>query len=304
MSRKHELGVGVLVIAAAGILAWMTLRVGAVEVGDRVNATAVFEDAAGLKEGAAVSIAGVEVGTVSSLTVDFDRALVGLSLDPEANIREDVVVALRARSVLGEKYIELVPQSREAELLTSGATLTNTVGQLEIDQLVTQLGPLLDGVDPEKLNQALDPWLEAVAQDPERPARMLGDAETLLSNLREASEDAPALVNEARGTLSEVRTLTREGQKTLDRADAVLSDVEAATSGLPDQADRLPGLLDEVEATVSDTHELVVELNGQTDQIEVILDNLEEIDKWELRRILREEGITVRLKPREIDEDE
>lgn len=303
MSRKRELGVGALVLAAAGLLAWMTLRVGNVQVGDRIEATAVFEDAAGLKEGAAVSIAGVEVGTVTSLTVDFDKARVGLSIDPDAQVRDDVVVALRARSVLGEKYIELLPQDPSAPLLTSGATLTRTEGQLEIDQFVNQLGPLLDGVDPETLDAVLDPWLAALEEDPERPTRMLDDAEVLLRNLREASEDAPAMVSEARGTLSEVRSLAQDGKKTLDRADAVLSDLEDATAELPASAERIPGLLDEVEATVDDTHALVLELNGQTDQVEVILDNLEEIDKWELRRIVREEGVTVRLRPREIEEE-
>ena len=111
------------------------------------------------------------------------------------------------------------------------------------------------------------------------------------------------MVSEARGTLSEVRSLAQDGKKTLDRADAVLSDLEDATAELPASAERIPGLLDEVEATVDDTHALVLELNGQTDQVEVILDNLEEIDKWELRRIVREEGVTVRLRPREIEEE-
>ena len=32
------------------------------------------------------------------------------------------------------------------------------------------------------------------------------------------------------------------------------------------------------------------------DNLETVLDNMSEIDKWELRRLLREEGILVRLK--------
>ena len=220
-------------------------------------------------------------------------------------------MALRSRSILGEKYIELIPVSRDAAPLQDGAVLTETRGQLEIDQLVTALGPLVQGLDPERVDAALDPWLAAMAEDPERPARMLEDAEVALASLRRVSEDAPAMVSEARLTLSEaraavreVRELTDRGELTLDRADALLADLEEAAEGLPAQAERVGGLLDEVEATLGDTHELVAELNGKTGQVGVILDNLEEIDKWELRRILREEGITVHLRAREIEEEE
>ncbi len=303
MSRSHELGVGLLVLGAAGLLGWMSLRVSGVRVGEELHATAVFQDAAGLKEGAAITIAGVEVGRVAALSVNFDKALVELAIDPEAQVREDVVVALRARSVLGEKYIELLPQSPDTPLLVDGALLTNTQGQLEIDQFVTQLGPLLDGVDPERLNAALDPWLEALAEDPERPKRMIEDAEATLANLHEVSGSAPALMSDARNTLGEVRSLTRDARTTMDRADSLLGDLEEATAALPEQAERLPAVLDEVEATVAETHELVSELNDKTDQVSTILDNLEEIDKWELRRILRESGVTVRLRPEEVEEE-
>jgi alpha-ketoglutarate-dependent taurine dioxygenase len=39
-----------------------------------------------------------------------------------------------------------------------------------------------------------------------------------------------------------------------------------------------------------------------TDSIETVLANLSEIDKWELRRLLREEGILVRFKENQVEE--
>ena len=40
------------------------------------------------------------------------------------------------------------------------------------------------------------------------------------------------------------------------------------------------------------------------ERLDRILANVEEIDKWELRRLLREEGIVVRLRPQEVVEDD
>ncbi len=305
VERKHQIGVGLLVIVSSLVLAWMALQVGALSnLGERVEVTAVLDDAAGLTTGAAVSIAGVEVGRVDGLRVDYDQAVVSLSLHPEAEVREDVLVLLRARSLLGEKYIELVPQSRDAAIVQSGAVLTNTHGQVEIDQFVTGLEPLIRSMDPEDLQKVIQPLVLALEEDPERPARMLRDAEATLKNLREASEDAPELVAETRQTLADVRRVSRKAELVADRADRVLGEIEAAAEPLPEATQRLPGLLDEAEATLIAAKEATAVLSDNSERIETILENFEQIDKWELRRLLREEGIVVRFRPSEVEPTE
>ena len=52
--------------------------------------------------------------------------------------------------------------------------------------------------------------------------------------------------------------------------------------------------LAELELTLAD-------LDGAGTKIQTVLDNLTEIDKWELRRLLREEGILIRIRPREVE---
>ena len=67
-SRKHEIGVGILVLVAGGFLAYMSMQVGALRsLGDEVQVTVELADAAGLSDGAAVRIAGVQIGQVMSM---------------------------------------------------------------------------------------------------------------------------------------------------------------------------------------------------------------------------------------------
>lgn len=312
MSRpRYEIGVGLLMLAGAGVLGFMAMKTGAVrEIGDFVEVEAVFDDVAGLKTGAAVAISGIDVGQVTDMAVEFDKARVTLIVKRSAGVRQDAIARVRARSVLGEKFIELEPQSPDAPPLESGDVLTNTRTSVEIDQLVTSLGPMVDGLDPKKLDALLDALVKTLEQDPERVDRMLVDAEALLHNARLASEDAPALVAEARATLGEVRGLTRQaapmvkdGQALMVRVDGVLTEVEAFSGELPGVAERLPGMLDDAALTLEESRELVVVLSGNKDRIEQILMNIEEIDKWELRRLLREEGIKMRVFASEVEED-
>jgi len=53
---------------------------------------------------------------------------------------------------------------------------------------------------------------------------------------------------------------------------------------------------------VADGRLVLGDLKDSTGDIKLVLSNLKEIDKWELRRLLREEGIVVRLRESEVVE--
>lgn len=296
-SRKQEVGVGVLVVVTVALLAFMSLKVGALRgFGDTVRVRVVLADAAGLTEGATVKVAGVDVGRVTALRVDHDRALLDLELDAAAGLRTDAAVQVRARSVLGEKYLALSPQSREAPLLTDGAELVAARGATEIDELVNRLGPLLGAVEPEALQSAIAALVGAINEDPARPARMLRDAETILANGAQASAALPGLVADARRTLDAVDRTVADARPILAKADSAVARLDTTAAALPAAVDDGRALIGDARAAVADSRRVLAAIDSRTAELERILDNLAEIDKWELRRLLREEGIVVRLR--------
>lgn len=86
-----------------------------------------------------------------------------------------------------------------------------------------------------------------------------------------------------------------------DRLDRVLGDVEIASGELPSAANTLPLLLDDARAAITDARALIGAMDESHELVERVLRNLEEIDKTELRRLLREEGIVVRMRPSEVE---
>lgn len=294
---------GVLVLVALGLLAYMALQVGALRgLGKELHVQARMNDAAGLTQGAMVKVAGIDIGRVEGLEIDHDEAIVSMAIEPSAAIRQDAIVRVRARSVLGEKYVELVPGSRDAALLQDGGTLQSARTPVEIDQLVNDLGPLVGAMDPKVLERSLSVLTQALEDDPERLARMLDDAEVLLHNGAQASAELPGLVDETRATLRAVRGAADDARPIVARADRVVAQLEAGTRDLEGTRAEVDGLIADTRVAVKDGGALVARLEDNGDQIERILDNVEQIDKWELRRLLREEGIVVRLKSKEVVE--
>jgi ABC-type transporter Mla subunit MlaD len=136
------------------------------------------------------------VGTVRRLSVEGRRAKITFSLVPEAQVREDAIATIRAKSLLGEKYLDILPQSDSAPLLKTGGQLTTVIETTDIDQLITKMKPVLD----------------TFLGTPQKPG-MLADAAELTRMLRESVAEARATMPE---TLRNVRDLTADLKKMTD----------------------------------------------------------------------------------------
>jgi phospholipid/cholesterol/gamma-HCH transport system substrate-binding protein len=304
-SRKQEIGVGVLVLVAFGLLAFMSIKVGALRnVGQELEVQVLLSDAAGLSDGAAVRIAGVQVGQIQQMDVEHDQARITMAIAKSAGVRDDVKIQVRARSILGEKYLEITPVSKDAPLLAEGATLEVTSPQTEIDELVNSLGPLIRAIDADAVNVAMGRLTAALEDDPDRVVRMFRDVETILSNSAKASGSLEGLMSETRSTLSSVRQISAESRPMIQRSSAIVTKVDTATDKLPQITEDIQVAVSDTRKMIADSHKLIQRLESSAETLETIFENLSELDKWEMRRLLREEGILVRFKENEVKEPE
>ena len=87
-----EAKVGLLVIAGAVILLYMTFAVGKFEFGEQKGyiLLATFDSVAGLDVKASVRMAGVQIGSVVKVGLDDSRALVTMRIDPDVHITRDL----------------------------------------------------------------------------------------------------------------------------------------------------------------------------------------------------------------------
>jgi ABC-type transporter Mla subunit MlaD len=212
-------------------------------------------------------------------------------------VRKDAVARIRARSVLGEKYIELLPG--QGALAESGDVLASEGGSYDIDQLVRALEPVITAIEPELVAEVMASLGAALREDPERVARMFERADVLLGNVTVASEDLPATMREARATLGSARVAADDAQRAIKTAEVVLDRVDRVVIEAEGVA---PEVAADLAAAMKDVRTLSAALEDRTAEIDAIIGNLSEIDRWELRRLLREEGIKVRLKEDEVVE--
>jgi len=135
-----ETGVGaVVLIAAVGFLIY-SLGVGGPGASHGYAVKAKFGQAGALAPGAAVSVAGVKIGTVSTISLDPKNflAVVQLDLDPKTPLPADSTAKITSDGLLGGAHIVIEPGG-STENLKAGGEIENTQGAVDLFGLVGQM---------------------------------------------------------------------------------------------------------------------------------------------------------------------
>ncbi len=134
-----EMSVGVFMVVGLFAIAYLTLNLGGLELfgGDYYKVHASFSSVSGLKSGARVEIAGVQVGKVSRISLIDDQAKVELSLKPEVKIGSDVFASIKTQGIIGDKFVQLAPGAEE-DILKDGDEITETEAAVDLEALISK----------------------------------------------------------------------------------------------------------------------------------------------------------------------
>ncbi len=132
-----ELTVGVFVLLGMACLAYLAINLGKMEVyGDGYQIFAMFDNVSGLKTGATVEIAGVEVGQVNSIQLSpMSQARVGLKLHQGVKVHDDAIASVRTKGIIGDKFVKLSPGSSE-QIIPEGGKIINTESGIDLEELI------------------------------------------------------------------------------------------------------------------------------------------------------------------------
>ncbi|MFN8673807.1 MAG: MCE family protein [Candidatus Sericytochromatia bacterium] len=274
---KNELSLGIFTLVAAGILGYMTLSVGKFQFGPVTNIKVVFDSASGIVKDANVMVAGVEIGKVKKIHLEDNKAVMDVTLNENIKVSKNVKAVVRAKSLLGEKFVEFIPTKSE-DYLKEGDVVKNTVTPVEIDQLITTLGPLmlklgpvLEKVNPQDLTDMFKSFSAALKGKEQHIARIIENTDSLLTffkknqdkfssimtNVNSLSTDANSLINDNKGSINRIVTNTDKLMANFGgRADKLAKRIDIISSNLQDVTNDLqkksPKIIDDVNSITGD----------------------------------------------------
>lgn len=154
---RTEIIVGLFVLIGVACLGYLAIKLGKLEVFGAGGYTVIadFPSVAGLKVGDPVEIAGVKVGRVDSLGLsDDERARLLLRLDDGVKLQEDVIASVRARGLIGDKFVLLMPGASE-KIIPPGGKIRETESPPDIPDLI---GKIVGGDLTSKTEKKDDPF--------------------------------------------------------------------------------------------------------------------------------------------------
>ncbi len=330
MNRTH-IGLGVFVLGTLGLLIWLAQSIGALGSRGGVAYEVRLEHAAGLVANNAVKVAGVEVGRIEKIGVDHDTAVLTLRVDSEIVLHTDATAIVRAKSLLGEKYLQLAPGERESPVLEPGGVIVNVETHFEVDQVLNALQPLLGGEDSiagmlgplaERLAELMD---DATGKDGKPPIitreeidQLVDDVKATSSSVRRMATDNEAdireIVKSTRDLVGDRRiplllaradsisaSLDERLPKLLDRTEAALAKLERLADIVDeDRAKKIGTIIDDATVAMANLRTLSNDLKGLTKTVEPLLEDLGRLasralalDGPTIRQFLQKEGVKV-----------
>lgn len=214
-----ELKIGLMAVIAIALTAVLVIAVGGASgfFWERYSLKTTFDNVQGLKSGAIVRVAGVEVGKVTDVRLTGSTVEVDLSVKKEnqSRITTDSRASIGAMSLLGEPLIDVTPASTGTRL-KDGDTIRSAKPAAQISDVT---GSLQEG-----LTEAT-----ALLKDIRGGRGTIGQMFTNDEVFREldafiaSANQVTASINKSRGTLGK---LTND-PKVYDEVDASLAELHA-----------------------------------------------------------------------------
>jgi len=271
--KWSQLKVGLTVLAATvtlGVLIFLMSGTGGL-FSSKIKLKSYFDNANGLREGAPVRLAGVDIGNVTNILVVRDRTkqLTPVEVTMKVNthylfnLRKDSLTLLSTAGVLGETYIDIDSSQAKGPQASDGDVLPSREVP-DFGDMVRAGQGTLQNMDA--LIKRLDRIVAFVESGQGSVGKLLYDP-TLYNRLNSTVNEFQGLVNQVaqgKGTLGKLFSdegLYNKANATVDKLNLVIDDINAG-KGSAGKFLKDPVLYDNANATIANVKKLTDDVNA------------------------------------------
>ncbi|MCB0948175.1 MAG: MCE family protein [Mycobacterium sp.] len=279
--------IGVLVAAAVGV---KSLGIG------ETNYTAQFAQAAALTPGNIVTVAGIEVGTVRSVSLAGDHVEVAMTVSDDVKLGKDTRASIQLQTFLGGRYLALTPAGG-GSIPDNTITLAHTEVPYDLQELLGDGSVMLSQLDSDQLGDSLAVLGKQVNGLPEivpqamdnihKLSAVIADRRDQLGTLFESTE---RVANTLRGQQARVGVLIDEGQSLVGEFVASQATFRAMLVALTSLANTLDNIVVKDRPMLDDMLNDIRELTDMIGHNDELVSNLLQVAPVTLRNLTNATG--------------
>lgn len=198
--------------------------------------TAQVADAAGLKSGDDVLVAGLEVGKVGSISLQGDHVAVSFTVDDDIRLGKDTSAAITTQSMLGKRGLSVRPDG--AGDIGDGGTipLSRTSTPYALTEALGDLATNVGEIDTTAVTQALEAFSEDFADAPDDLKNALDGVTRLSKSISSRDESLQQLLAKANGVTGVLKDRS-------DQLNALVVDANSLMAQLDERKQMLSQLI-------------------------------------------------------------
>ncbi|MGV0746666.1 MCE family protein [Mycolicibacter minnesotensis] len=206
-----------------------------------------------------VTYNGVQVGTVTDVSLTPNGVRATLSLNRSPKIPADLVAAVRSVSAIGEQYVDLQPRSDNGPYLHTGSVIAAADTQVpqQVGPMLDQVSALVDSIPKDKLSGLLDETFQAFDGAGydfqsllDSATTISGDANRVSDKVRKLIDDGAPLLDSQERSTDAIRTWARSVAGISEQVAANDPQLRAILQRGPGFADEVSGLMQDLKPTL------------------------------------------------------
>jgi phospholipid/cholesterol/gamma-HCH transport system substrate-binding protein len=266
--------------------------------GSRHPYSAVFSDVSQLRPRDTVRVAGIDVGSVTGVSMRDDKKIVvAFDADRKVVLTSGTRAMVRYLNLIGDRYLELVDGPGPTTILPAGSQIPvdRTAPALDLDLLLGGLKPVIRGLNPADVNALSASLLEIFQGQGGTVQSLVSQTSSLTNALGEHSQVVGQLIHHFRDVLGTLSNSGDDFSRAVDRLDQAVSGLSAdrdtigaAIDALDNGTASVAGLLSAARpplaGTVEQLNRLAPALEAKKDRVDTMLGKLPE-DYRKLARV-------------------
>jgi phospholipid/cholesterol/gamma-HCH transport system substrate-binding protein len=236
--------------------------------------SAYFTEASGLLDGAGVQVAGLQVGEVSSIELDGPRVLVTFNIDQNIRLGERTEAAIKTKSLLGTKVLEITPRGhgRLAETIPP----ERTTPAYQLPDALGDLAETVSGLNTDRLNESLTTLAETFRNTPPDLRLAVEGVARFSQTLNERDEQLRGLLANAKKVTGVLAERSDQIVSLVRNTNALLAEMQSHSAALDQLAANVVAVGDQLSALIAENR---AELRPALDKLNgmlTIVDNRKE----------------------------
>jgi phospholipid/cholesterol/gamma-HCH transport system substrate-binding protein len=241
---------------------------------------AAFSEAGGIKKDDDVRIAGVRVGKVTGIELENAHVRVDFKITSNAAFGPQTSASIRLQTLLGQKYVSLVPAGAGQLSQDSEIPLARTVSSYDIVDAFSDLTSTTEKINTGQLAGSLDVMAKEFRDSPEQVKLALNGMSRLSQTISSRDDALRSLLARANQVSATVASRNGTTAKLINDADLLLVELQARRQAIHTLFTNTSDLAIQITALVRDNRAaLKPALDQLTGVLAVLTSHEQDLDK-------------------------